>query len=122
MRTYGASDRYWLRNTNGRNVVMIASFKFVKTIKFMLNSKTFENVYYDRFNSIFKGFYLVGNEELIKKRILYKIPSPECFGPQDVEYIEKMDKSKLIKQQQITISRLNTGFKNNEFKIKEGTK
>jgi hypothetical protein len=99
---------------------MIANFKYVKSIKFKLSKKTYKNAYYDRFNSIFKGFYLIGNEETIKKRTLYKIPSTECFGQQDVEYIEKIQKSELTKTQQMTISQLNTGLKNNEFKIIPG--
>jgi hypothetical protein len=68
---------------------MIAHFKYVKEIKFKLSEKTFKNVYYDRFNSIFKGFYIVASHDDILKCQAYKINSTECFGQQDIEIISK---------------------------------
>jgi hypothetical protein len=86
---------------------MNANFKYVQEIKFRLYDKTFKNVYYDRFNSIFKGFYIVASSDDLKNNQAYKIDSTERFGQQDIELITKVGQIELKDEQKKDIGKLN---------------
>jgi len=89
---------------------MIANFKFAKKFSTGLSKYTYENVFFDRFNSIFKGYYLVIPEQqlfdCIKQGVqpaLIKIPSTECFGSQDVTLLEYAEPNDMTHDRQKAI-------------------
>jgi hypothetical protein len=90
---------------------MIANFKKVKEVKFLNNDKTFKSVYVDRFNSIFKGIYVVATEECIKNKAKFiAIRSTERFGSLnsiDVISIDIQADSNLSKHEKEVIKLLN---------------
>ncbi|MDR2828555.1 MAG: hypothetical protein LBV51_03960 [Acholeplasmatales bacterium] len=99
---------------------MIGHFKYVNKIKFALCKETFTGVYYDRFNSIFKGFYLVVREnsmsnvesiDALNNNVFIKIPSTECFGSQDVLEVEEVEEHFLSEKQKRDIKLLNLKIK-----------
>ncbi|MDR3318922.1 MAG: hypothetical protein LBS99_05725 [Clostridiales bacterium] len=87
---------------------MTGDFKFVRKIKFRLHPDMFVDVYYDRFNSIFKGHYIVVDSHNLSNTV--KVPSTERFGSQDVEYFELVPKDQLTPEQIYAIGQLNQRF------------
>ena len=77
---------------------MKGNFRLANKFEAALSKHTYENVFFDRFNSVFRGFYLVvGERELAEmvregREITFrKIPSTERFGSQDVVRLEFFD-------------------------------
>lgn len=111
---------------------MIGHFKLAKKITFILPHYssmpiTFNNVYYDRFNSIFKGFYFLIPEESTTDGQLNNTPivrfkklrSTERFGEQDIVDIIRVDENILTEEQKSVIKYLNYCINNNKFQFVE---
>ena len=74
---------------------LFGNFRFAKKFGTITSKVTYENVYFDRFNSVRRGFYLVVGERQLTEAIesgetitFIKIPSTERFGSQDVIELE----------------------------------
>jgi len=83
----------------------------------------YEDVFFDRFNSIYKGFYLlVGQQQLAEMIRSYsgvtfiKIPSTERFGSQDVTILEYADPNRLTEDQRKMIYMLNSLIQTNNYR------
>jgi hypothetical protein len=83
---------------------MTNNFKFAKRIRFTLSDKVYENVYWDRFNSIFKGYYVVVPEDTMKYEV---VRSTERFGSQDVVLVDEVKKPDLTEERLVHIAKLN---------------
>lgn len=112
---------------------MIGNFKKVKKISFHLPNYsslpiTFEDVYVDRFNSIFKGHYLlisvndisVENVERYQKVTFIKIRSTERFGmgikASDIVYVDDVPKNELTDDEVKIINYLNKVIDNQNYR------
>lgn len=115
---------------------MIGNFKLVRKISFRLPNYsslplTFENVYVDRFNSIFKGFYLLLNADEISGEnvndqqsiIFTKVHSTERFGAglnaSDILFVDIVDKRDLTDEELKIITYLNLCIKNKYYHVVE---
>lgn len=102
---------------------MEANFKPALRFATRLSKYTHEYVFYDRFNSIFKGFYFVIGKSQAQQHfnsktdpVFTKIPSTECFGSQDVTIIDKVDHSNLSVQDRHVLSYLNASVATKRYK------
>ena len=93
---------------------MIGNFRLAVAFSARLSARVYEDVFYDRFNSVFKGFYLVVGRERLAEMVqrgegiaFIKIPSAERFGSQDVSRLEYADPSLLTDDQKKLIYLLN---------------
>jgi len=102
---------------------MIGNFRLANKFVSVYSKYTHENVFFDRFNSVFKGFYLLVNEQHLAEMIknnspitFWKIPSTERFGSQDVTWLEYRDPNLLTQEDHNMIRILNsvidTGYYN----------
>ncbi|MFA5502994.1 MAG: hypothetical protein WDA35_01225 [Bacilli bacterium] len=115
---------------------MIGNFNLVKKITLILpdySSKpiTFENVYCDRFNSIFKGFYLLLDADKIDSEKIeenpqitfVKIPSSERFGlglkSSDILDVDIVKPIELTAEQKQIINYLNRCIEAKNYTVKE---
>lgn len=115
---------------------MIGNFKLVRRISFNLPGYssvplTFENVYVDRFNSIFKGFYLlvgaqdvnIYNIENQNQVVFTKIRSTERFGSglgaSDVLSVNIVESNQLMGEELRIINYLNTCVEKNFYRVSE---
>ena len=115
---------------------MIGNFKKVRKISFHLPRYsslplTFENVYADRFNSIFRGFYLLVSvddidiENVDKRRLITftKVRSTERFGlglkASDVVLSDIFEERELTEDERAIIKYLNECIKNKRYEIIE---
>jgi hypothetical protein len=94
---------------------MIGNFRLANKFATVRSKFVYENVYFDRFNSVFRGFYLVISpqnlEEMLKNNYgitFIKIPSTERFGSQDVTQLEFADPNLLTPDQKKIIYMLNS--------------
>ena len=84
---------------------MLNDFKYARRIRFMLSEpKVYENVYWDRFNSIFKGYYVVVPADTMKYEV---VRSTERFGSQDIIILDAVPKAELTEDQHVNIAKLN---------------
>ncbi|MCL2670955.1 MAG: hypothetical protein FWF10_02840 [Clostridiales bacterium] len=74
---------------------MKGNFRLANQFETVLSKRRHENVFFDRFNSVFKGFYLVIDERELAEMVqqgreitFRKIPSTERFGSQDIVRVE----------------------------------
>ena len=94
---------------------MIGNFRLANKFATVLSKFVYENVYFDRFNSVFKGFYLVVGEQQLSEMIqsnsvitFTKIPSTERFGSQDVTQLEFYDPNLITPDQKKMMYLLNS--------------
>ena len=94
---------------------MIGNFRLANRFATVLSQNTYENVFFDRFNSVFKGFYLLVGQQQLAETVLnnecitfIKIPSTERFGSQDVTDLEFYDQDLLTSDQRKFIYMLNS--------------
>lgn len=119
-----------------RKFNMISNFKKVRKISFHLPRYsslplTFENVYADRFNSIFRGFYLLVSvddidiENVDKRRLITftKVRSTERFGlglkASDVVLSDIFEERELTEDERAIIKYLNECIENKRYEIIE---
>jgi hypothetical protein len=93
---------------------MIGNFRLANKFATVNSKYVYENVYFDRFNSIFKGFYLVVGKQQLDEMIqnnqvitFTKIPSTERFGSQDITQLEFFDPTLVTPDEKKIIHMLN---------------
>ncbi|MCL2675428.1 MAG: hypothetical protein FWE84_02400 [Firmicutes bacterium] len=106
---------------------MVGNFRLATKFAVGFSQYVYENVFFDRFNSIFKGFYLVISEQqladTIKNNLVVtftKIPSTECFGSQDVTLLEFCDPREMTHDRQKMIYFLNSVIKTENYRTVGG--
>ena len=94
---------------------MIGNFRLANRFATVRSKYVYENVYFDRFNSVFRGFYLVVSPQQLEEMLrtnsvitFIKIPSTERFGSQDVTQLEFFDPNQLSPDQKKIIYMLNS--------------
>ena len=93
---------------------MIGNFRLANKFATINSRYIYENVYFDRFNSIFRGFYLVVGQQQLAEMIqnnnvitFTKIPSTERFGSQDITKLEFFDPMLITPDEKKIIHMLN---------------
>jgi len=94
---------------------MIGNFRLANRFATVKSKNTYENVFFDRFNSVFKGFYLLVTQQQLIEMIqgdnpitFTKIPSTERFGSQDVTQLEFFNPELITPEQKKMITFLNS--------------
>ena len=94
---------------------MIGNFRLANKFETLKSKDTYEDVFFDRFNSVHRGFYLVvGQQQLVdmitkNSMVAFtKIPSTERFGSQDIIQLEYHDQELLTPNQKKMIYLLNS--------------
>jgi len=94
---------------------MVGNFRLANKFATVLSNGTYEDVFFDRFNSVFKGHYLVVEQKHLEAMVqnnsgitFIKIPSTERFGAQDVMQLELFDPNLLTPDQRKLIYMLNS--------------
>jgi len=102
---------------------MIGNFRLADKFATGLSKYTYENVFFDRFNSIKRGFYLVITEQQLAETIrtngvvtFIKIPSTECFGSQDVTLLELANPAGMTHDRQKMIFFLNNVIRSETYR------
>ena len=105
---------------------MIGNFRLAHKFGTILSKRIYENVFFDRFNSVYKGFYLVVGEQQLNEMIqnnwpikFLKIPSTERFGSQDVIALEFYDPNTITPDQRKLIYMLNSSIQNGSYQTVE---
>jgi len=105
---------------------MIGNFRLVKKFASVMSKFVYEDVYFDRFNSVRRGFYLVvGQQQLAdmirnNQRITFiKIPSTRNYDSQDVTQIEFYDRYSLSEEQRRMITLLNSVISTQSYSVIE---
>ncbi|MDR0491187.1 MAG: hypothetical protein LBH28_08105 [Oscillospiraceae bacterium] len=94
---------------------MVGNFRLANVFAAVMSRLVYNDVFFDRFNSVFKGFYLLVGQQQLAEMIqrndyitFVKIPSTERFGHQDVTQLELRDTSLITPNQQKMIVILNS--------------
>ena len=94
---------------------MIGNFRLANRFATSLSKFIYEDVFFDRFNSVYKGFYLVIGQRQLAETVqnnypitFTKIPSTERFGSQDITQLELFNPNALTQDQQKLIYILNS--------------
>jgi len=94
---------------------MVGNFRLADKFATVMTRIVYEDVFFDRFNSVFKGFYLLVGQKQLADMIqsnsgitFIKIPSTERFGSQDVTQLELYDPNLLTPDQKKMIFMLNS--------------
>ena len=94
---------------------MIGNFRLARKFASALSKYIYEDVFFDRFNSVFKGFYLIVPEHQLGEMVqtgslitFIKVPSTERFGSQDVTQLEFCDPDLITPDQKKLIYLLNS--------------
>ena len=94
---------------------MTGNFRLARKFATSLSKYIYEDVFFDRFNSIYKGFYLVISQQQLADTVqqnlpisFIKIPSTERFGSQDITQFQLYDPNYLTPDQQKLIYILNS--------------
>jgi len=96
---------------------MVGNFRLANRFATVMSRYIYDNVYFDRFNSVYKGFYLVVGEAQLAEMIrsnspisFVKIHSTERFGSQDITQLEYFDQNYLTPEQRNMIFILNSAI------------
>ena len=94
---------------------MVGNFRLANKFATVYTRQVYEDVFFDRFNSIFKGFYLLVGQKALEEMVstnsaitFIKVPSTERFGSQDVTLLEYFDPNLLTPDQRKLICILNS--------------
>ena len=103
---------------------MIGNFRLANKFATVRSKSTYEDVFFDRFNSVFMGFYLIVGQQQLKEMVqnnsmitLTKIPSTERFGSQDVTELEFFDPNLLTPDQKKLIYLLNSVIDTKSYRV-----
>ena len=94
---------------------MVGNFRLANRFATVRSKYVYTDVFFDRFNSIFKGFYLVIGQQQLAETVrnnapitFTKIHSTESFGSQDITQLEFFDPNFLSPDQKKLIYILNS--------------
>ena len=94
---------------------MTGNFRLANKFATVKSKFVYDDVFFDRFNSVFKGFYLVVGQKQLAEMLqrnsavcFTKIPSTERFGSQDITQLEFYDPALLTPDQKKLIYMLNS--------------
>jgi len=94
---------------------MVGNFRLADVFAAVRSKLVYNDVFFDRFNSVFKGFYLIVGQQQLAEMIqrndyitFVRIPSTERFGAQDVTQLQLRDANLLTDEQRKMIVILNS--------------
>lgn len=94
---------------------MVGNFKLANRFATVRSKYVYDNVFFDRFNSVFKGFYLLVGQQQLADMIqansiitFTRIHSTERFGSQDVTQFQLVDPALITPEQKKMIYILNS--------------
>ena len=94
---------------------MIGKFRLAKRFSTVLAKGMYQDVFFDRFNSVSRGFYLLVGQQQLAEMVqnnniitFVKISSTERFGSQDITQLEFYDPKLLTPEQKRMIYLLNS--------------